>query len=155
MSRTGFEPAPLGVSQRTSFILIVTLVTRFPTRQMGTSGSRSRATGSTTAIGGCNGASITSSIALPISKASSTAGVGLLVLAMPCALGLASIGSLICYCWYSYCHPRICWIWIKICGLHWLCLRNCNLVNWFFVLQLDKGLALVMLMVLMDLLLVF
>lgn len=46
------------------------------------SGSRSRATGLTTAIRGYSGASITSSIALPISKARSTAGVALLVLAM-------------------------------------------------------------------------
>ncbi|KAL6957519.1 hypothetical protein U1Q18_044136 [Sarracenia purpurea var. burkii] len=60
-------------------------------------GGTSLATGSTTAIGGCSGASITSSIALPISKASSTAGVALLVLAMPCALGLASIGYVLLY----------------------------------------------------------
>lgn len=31
-------------------------------------------------------------------------------------------------------------------------LRNCNLVNWFFVQKLDKGLALVMLLVLISLL---
>ena len=79
--------------------------------------------------------------------------VGLLVLAMRYALCFyRMICTWICNSWYSYCHPRICWIWI--CGLYWLCLRNCNLVNWFFVLQLDKGLALVMLLVLMDLLLV-
>lgn len=118
-----------------------------------------RATGSTTAIGGCSGASITSSIALHCQYEKRhllpvwvycglLTGLGY---ALRPWLGFYRICTLICYFWYSYCHPRICWIWITICGLYWLCLRNCNLVNWFFVLQLDKGLALVMLM---DLLLV-
>lgn len=34
--------------------------------------------------------------------------------------------------------PHIC----RICGLYRLCLRNCSLVNSFFVLQLHKGLVL-------------
>lgn len=33
-------------------------------------------------------------------------------------LSFYRICTWICYCRYSDCHPRICWIWIWICGLH-------------------------------------